>query len=156
MFYFFLEREWKGRRKRGRETLMYDCLLRTSYWGPGPQPWHVTGNRTGNPFVHRPTLNPLTHAQSTELHQPGLYQELWGSIVQQSPPSHHRLSQMRISLPRHDLLGGERWLISQRRRAKSFFLHGLLLGSICTEIQVKLINHCQAVRIKQQITYKEL
>ena len=24
-----------------------------------------------------------------------------------------------------------------------------LLGSVCTGIQVKLINHCQAVRIKQ-------
>ena len=31
-----------------------------------------------------------------------------------------------------------------------------LLGSVCTGIQVKPINHCQAVRIKQQITYKEL
>ena len=46
---------------------------------------------------------------------------------------------MRISLPRHDLLGEERWLISERRRAKSLFLNGLLLGSICTGIQVKLI-----------------
>ena len=59
------------------------------------------------------------------------------------------LPQMRVSLPRHDLLGEERWLISQRRRAKSLFLNGLSLGSICTGIQVKLINHCQAVRIKQ-------
>ena len=58
---------------------------------------------------------------------------------------------MRISLPRQDLLGEERWPISQRRRAKSLFLNGLLLGSICTGIQVKLINHCQAVRIKQRI-----
>ena len=56
---------------------------------------------------------------------------------------------MRISLPRHDLLGDERWPISQRRRAKSLFLNGLLLGSICTGIQVKLISHCQAVRIRQ-------
>ena len=38
---------------------------------------------------------------------------------------------------------------SQRRRAKSLFLNGLLLGSMCTGIQVKLVNHCQAVRIKQ-------
>ena len=56
---------------------------------------------------------------------------------------------MKISLPRNDLLGMERWPISHRRRAKSLFLNGLLLGSICTGIQVKLINHCQAVRIKQ-------
>ena len=56
---------------------------------------------------------------------------------------------MKINLPRHDLLGEERWPISQRRRAKSLFLNGLLLGSFCTGIQVKLINHCQTVRIKQ-------
>ena len=35
-----------------------------------------------------------------------------------------------------------KWLISQRRRAKSLFLSGLLLGLIHTGIQVKLINHC--------------
>ena len=63
---------------------------------------------------------------------------------------------MRISLPRHDLLGEERWPVSQRRRAHSLFLHGLLLGSFCTVIQIKLINHCQAVRVKQYITYREL
>ena len=62
---------------------------------------------------------------------------------------------MRISLPRHDLLGEERWPISQRKRAKGLFLNGLLLGSVCAEIQVKLINHCQAVRVKQWITYKD-
>ena len=56
--------------------------------------------------------------------------------------------EMKINLPRHDLLGEERWPISQRRRAKSLFLN-LLLGWICTGIQVKLISHCQAVRIKQ-------
>ena len=56
---------------------------------------------------------------------------------------------MRVSLPRHDLLGEGRWLISQRRRAKSLFLNGLLLSAICPGIQVKVINHCQAVRIRQ-------
>ena len=56
---------------------------------------------------------------------------------------------MKISLLRHDLLGEERWLISPRRRSKSLFLNGLLLGSICIGIQVKLISHGQAVRIKQ-------
>ena len=65
-----------------------------------------------------------------------------GSFVQQSPP---QPSQMRISLPRHDLLEEEKG-VSQSRRALSLFLNGL---SICTGIQVKLINHCQAVRIKQ-------
>ena len=62
------------------------------------------------------------------------------------PSSPSLAARMRISLPRHDLLGEEGWLISQRRRAKSLFLNGLLLGSFCTGIQVKLINHCQAVR----------
>ena len=56
---------------------------------------------------------------------------------------------MRIPLPRHDLLGEGRWLISQRRRDKSLFLNGLLLSAICPGIQVKVINHCQAVRIRQ-------
>ena len=59
------------------------------------------------------------------------------------------LPRMKISLLRHDLLGEERWLISPRRRSKSLFLNGLLLGAIRTGIQVKLISHCQAVRIKQ-------
>ena len=71
---------------------------------------------------------------------------LVGRALPTGPPHPPR---MRISLPRHDLLGEERWPISQRRRAKSLFLNGLLLGSICKGIQVKLINHCQAVRIKQ-------
>ena len=88
-------------------------------------------------------------------------QECGGSSVVGGalPTPPHHPPRMRISLPRHDLLGEERWLISQRRRAKSFFLNGLLLGSFCTGIQgiyIKLINHCQAVMIKQQITYKEL
>ena len=54
---------------------------------------------------------------------------------------------MKISLPRLDLLGEERWLISQRRRVWNLFLYGLLLGLICVGIQgvyIKLINHCQA------------
>ena len=80
----------------------------------------------------------------------------WGGSALRPPPTPPWPPWMRISLPRHDLLGEERWPISQRRRAKSLFLNGLLLGSICTGIQVKLINHCQAVRIKHQITNKEL
>ena len=42
---------------------------------------------------------------------------------------------MRISLPRQDLLGEERWPISQRRRSGNLFLSGLLLGLICIGIQ---------------------
>ena len=35
---------------------------------------------------------------------------------------------MRLSLPRHDLLGEERWPNSQRRGARSLFLNELLLS----------------------------
>ena len=56
---------------------------------------------------------------------------------------------MRISLPRQDLCWEERWPNSQRRMARSLLLNGLLVALICTGIQVKLINHCQAVMIKQ-------
>ena len=41
------------------------------------------------------------------------------------------------------------YLSKGKGKGKSLLLNGLLLGSICTGIQVKLINHCQAVRIKQ-------
>ena len=51
---------------------------------------------------------------------------MWGTPTA-GPP---QLPQMRISLPRHDLLGEERWPISQRRRAKSLFLNRLFIGFI--------------------------
>ena len=66
---------------------------------------------------------------------------------------------IRINLPRHDLIGEERCPISHRRRASSLFLNELLSDLVCIGIQgvyVKLINHCQAVMIKEQITLKEL
>ena len=72
-----------------------------------------------------------------------------GEALPTGPPFPPPPLWMRISLLGQDLLGEERWPTSQRRRTKSLFLNGLLLGSFCTEIQVKLINHCQAVRIKQ-------
>ena len=53
---------------------------------------------------------------------------VWGGSAHRAPCP--QPPQMRISLPRQDLLGEERWLISQRRRAKSLFLNGLLLGFI--------------------------
>ena len=40
---------------------MHGCLSPATYWGPGPQPRHVPGNRTGNPLVCRPALNPLSY-----------------------------------------------------------------------------------------------
>ena len=39
-FYLFLERG-KGRRKKGRETLICGCLSHVPHWEPGPQPRHV-------------------------------------------------------------------------------------------------------------------
>ena len=62
----------------------------------------------------------------------GSRDQLWGSFV------HRALcpSQMKISLPRHDLLGEEKWQISQRRRTRKLFLNRLLLGLICIGIRV--------------------
>ena len=64
-FIYFIFREGKGRRKRGRETSVCGCFLRMPYQGPGLQPRHVpqTGNRIGDPSVPRPGLNPLNHAR---------------------------------------------------------------------------------------------
>ena len=39
IFYFFIVREGEGEREG--ETSMCGCLSCTSYWRPGPQPWHV-------------------------------------------------------------------------------------------------------------------
>ena len=59
-FYLFLE--IGERRKRGRETLTCSCLLHAPLgtW-PATQACALTGNRTGDPLVHRPTLNPLSY-----------------------------------------------------------------------------------------------
>ena len=54
---------------------------------------------------------------------------------------------MRISLPRHDLVGEERWPISQRKRAWNLFLNGLLLGLICIGIQGVCVCVCVCVCI---------
>ena len=40
-FIYFILREGKRGRKRGRETSMCGCLLHAPYWGPGLQPRHV-------------------------------------------------------------------------------------------------------------------
>ena len=52
----------------------------------------------------------------------------WKRCGEAPPAGPSLLPQMRISLPRHDLLGKERWLIAQRRRARNLFLNGLLFG----------------------------
>ena len=68
-FYLFIfrERGREGGRKRGRETSMCGCLPRGPHQGPGPQPRHVPWLR-----IKPVTLWFTAHAQSTELHQPGL------------------------------------------------------------------------------------
>ena len=38
----FISREGKRGRKKGREISMCHCLLHTPYWGPSPQPRHVS------------------------------------------------------------------------------------------------------------------
>ena len=54
----------KGGRKRGRDTSMCGCLSHAGdlqgTW-PTTQACALTGNRTGNPLVHRLALNPLSH-----------------------------------------------------------------------------------------------
>ena len=35
---------------------------------PTTQAHALTGNRTGNPLIHRPALNPLSHASQGEIH----------------------------------------------------------------------------------------
>ena len=62
-FYLFIFREGKGERKRGRETSMCGCFSRTPPLGTWPaiQACALTGNRTGDPLVCRPVLNPLSH-----------------------------------------------------------------------------------------------
>ena len=68
--YLFLEKgegKGKGRRKKGRKTLMCE---RNIHWlplcpqlgtWPTTQACALTENRTSNPSVRRPTLNPLSH-----------------------------------------------------------------------------------------------
>ena len=61
--FIYLFWEGKGGRKRGRETSMCGCLLHTRYSAPGPatQACALTGNRTGDPLLHRLALDPLSH-----------------------------------------------------------------------------------------------
>ena len=63
--YFYTE--GRGERKRGRETSMRGCLMHPllGAWS-SIQAYALTGNRTGDPLVHRSAL------KSTEPHRPGL------------------------------------------------------------------------------------
>ena len=67
-FYFFLKilfisRQRGMERGRRRESSMCGCLLHIPPPGtrPATQACALTGNRTGDPFVHRLALNPLSH-----------------------------------------------------------------------------------------------
>ena len=65
LIYSFLE--WKGRRKKGRETSI-GCLLHTPKlraW-PTTQARGLTGNKTSNLSVHRLALNPLSHTRQVQ------------------------------------------------------------------------------------------
>ena len=64
-FIYFIFRERKGRRKRGRETSMCCCLSNAPFWGPGDNPgvcpdWELNWQ----PFDLQASI------QSTEPHQP--------------------------------------------------------------------------------------
>ena len=61
--FIYFQREGKGGRKRGKELLMFGCFLQAPHQGtwPGTQACAPTGNRTSDPLVHRPALNPLSH-----------------------------------------------------------------------------------------------
>ena len=61
-FYLFIFREMG---KEGEEGEKHQCVVAShtpplGTW-PATQACPLTGNQTGNPLVHRPVLNPLTH-----------------------------------------------------------------------------------------------
>ena len=83
-----------------------------------------------SPFFSDPSpLSPSSHSRIF------LPVNLYSPVGELCPAEPSYPSQMRIILPRHDLLGEERWPISQTRRALSLFLNGFLLGLICIGIQ---------------------
>ena len=52
-----MEREGEGEGKK------HQCVVASR--APGTQACALTGDRTGNPVVHRPTLNPLSHTSQS-------------------------------------------------------------------------------------------
>ena len=67
--YMYGEGEGKGEGTGGRETSMcerdiYQMPLTHPQLGtlPATQACALTGNQTGDPSVHRPTLHPLSHS----------------------------------------------------------------------------------------------
>ena len=75
IFYLFLERG--GGRKRGRETSMCGCLLHAPSLGTRTvtQACALAGNRTRDPLLRRPALNPLSH---TSQGQNAVFLNTWG------------------------------------------------------------------------------
>ena len=62
----------------------------------------------------------------------------------------------RKRLPRHDLLGEERWPFLSGGEGPQPLSPGAFIRFIRIGIQIKLINHCQSVRVKQYKIYREL
>ena len=62
----------------------------------------------------------------------------------------------RKRLPRHDLLGEERWPFLSKEKGPESLSPGACIRFIRTGIWIKLINHCQPVRVKQYMIYREL
>ena len=60
--YLFFERG-KGREKEKERNINVWLPLARPQWGtwPATQAFTLTGNRTQDPLVHRPALNPLGH-----------------------------------------------------------------------------------------------
>ena len=74
--YFFIVREGKGGRKRGRETSMCGCLSRTPYWGPAHNPgmcpdWESNQRSFGS----------QAGTQSTEPHHQGYACHIWNNFL---------------------------------------------------------------------------
>ena len=69
IFYLFLERGEGKEKERERNISVWlplECpRLRT--W-PATQACALTGNRTNNPFVHSPALNPLNYTSQGTMH----------------------------------------------------------------------------------------
>ena len=68
-----------------------------------------------------------------------------GVLYPQIPPSTAFSIQMKKNLLTHDLLGEERWPNSQRRRTRSLFLNGLLLGLFAYEYRVYICKAHQSL-----------
>ena len=62
----------------------------------------------------------------------------------------------RKRLPRHDLLGEERWPFLPKEKGPEPLSPGAFIRFIPIGIWIKLINHCQPVRVKQHKIYREL